>query len=66
MTDAEQKGVKRKRDNDEATSAKKRKMNGDGETTGTGSHKVRVGNLSFELDGLDEDIKKKFRGLWRS
>jgi len=60
MTDAEQKGVKRKRDNDEATSAKKRKMNGDGETTGTGSHKVRVGNLSFELDGLDEDIKKNF------
>jgi len=58
MTDADQKGVKRKRDNDEATNAKKRKMNG--ETTGAGNLKVRVGNLSFELDGCDADIKKHF------
>jgi len=58
MTDADQKGVKRKRDNDEPTNAKKRKMNGEGESAG--SLKVRVGNLSFELDGCDEDIKKHF------
>jgi len=61
MTDADSKGVKRKRDNDEQTNAKKRKMNnGEGEATGTGDLKVRVGNLSFELDGYDEDIKKHF------
>jgi nucleolin len=59
MTDADQKGIKRKRDSDEPTNAKKRKMN-NGEGEATGNLKVRVGNLSFELDGYGEDIKKHF------
>jgi len=57
--DSNDKGLKRKRDNDPNNSAKKRKMNGESATT-DGNLKVRVGNLAFDLEGCDEDIKKQF------
>jgi len=58
MGNTDEKGTKRKRENDESNFAKKRKMN-NGESDGTGT-KVRLGNLSFELDGQDEEIRKQF------
>jgi len=55
MTDAS--SSKRKFDNDDG-SAKKRKI----DTNGGGgvNTKIRLGNLSFDLDGKDDEIKTKF------
>jgi nucleolin len=54
------KGVKRKREDEGNDPNKKRKMN-DGGAAGAGV-KVRLGNLSFELDGKDDEIRKTFEG----
>jgi len=53
------KGVKRRRENEEQNSAKKRKVN-NGEDGDPGKTKVRIGNLSFDLEGKDDEIKKHF------
>jgi len=56
------KGVKRKREDEGNDANKKRKMN-NGDAAGAGAGiKVRLGNLSFELDGRDDEIKKHFEG----
>jgi len=53
------KGVKRKREEGkDDNNNKKRKIESNGETDG--KTKVRLGNLSFELDGKEEDIKQLF------
>jgi len=56
------KGVKRKREDEGNDANKKRKMN-NGDAAGAGAGiKVRLGNLSFELYGRDDEIKKHFEG----
>jgi len=47
---------KRKREEDQTTNKRRKKNDG----TADAKVKVRLGNLSFELDGKDEEIKKHF------
>jgi len=55
------KGLKRKRDEVDNSTNKKRKLENGGSTNGGGvSVKVRLGNLSFELDGQVDEIKNQF------
>jgi len=52
------KGIKRKREDDTNDfNSKKRKIDTKG---GDGGTKVRLGNLSFDLDGKDDEIKQQF------
>jgi nucleolin len=57
---ADTKGVKRKREDNggDDEGNKKRKLNNGG--AGGGNTKVRLGNLSFDLDGQVDEIKKQF------
>jgi len=60
MNDAS--SLKRKREPEDDTANKKRKLdtNGSGATNG-GEVRIRVGNLSFSLNGQDEEIKEQFK-----
>jgi len=56
------KGLKRKRDGVDNTMNKKRKVDGNGGSSGGGGEgtKVRLGNLPFDLDGQVDEIKNQF------
>jgi len=63
-SDDNPKGLKRKRDEVDNSTNKKRKIENGGSNGGSngggGSVKVRLGNLSFELDGQVDEIKNQF------
>lgn len=58
MSEAENKGLKRKREPDDSTN-KKRKV--ESTSNATGNLRIRVGNLSFALQGKDDEIKEQFK-----
>jgi len=53
-------GLKRKRNEVDNSVNKKRKIEGNGGGNGGEGTKVRLGNLSFELDGNVDEIKNQF------